>query len=474
MKIKERLIGIVGPERVADGLAERYIYSQDMTENPAKQPAMIVMPGTVEEVQQIIIAANETLTPLIPFVSGQSVGGLTIPAVDGAVIVDLKRMNRIIEVDEEAMYVLLEPGVTFGHLKKYLDENHPDLRYTYPLAPPFTSVLANALLEGLCDLSTKKGAMANFINGLEAVLPTGEIVRVGSGAVGEGNWFSRYPLPDLVGLFSGWQGMSGIVTKMALQLWPKMNHTRHLALLAFGDLASVRIMARVARTQVLDDAACVSSQVVKMVNGVSGFVEFYEGEPDYGLLFTVSGHSEVEVSEKFKVIKRIVDEERLDEPRHTLIPWTALTRLMGDKWDIFVDLPSEMYKVLAEHDGLSWVGTYIHPKYWGIVLAKGEKIVEKHGFEMIAFIKPMNGMHFGEFKFIIRYPKDQETIERIKACNSELLELAMDHGAIPYKTPIWAAKRLQERIDPGFVMLLKRVRDALDPNGIMNPGRWGL
>ncbi|MFW9846943.1 MAG: FAD-binding oxidoreductase, partial [Candidatus Thorarchaeota archaeon] len=162
MDIKQRLTEIVGDNWVADGVAEKYVYSYDMTENPPKQPAMVVMPESVEEVQKIVLVANETLTPLVPFVTGQNVGGLTIPAVEGAVVVDLKRMSRIIEVDEEAMYVLLEPGVTFGHLKKYLDEHHPELRYAYPLAPPHTSVLANALLEGLCDLSTRHGAMADF------------------------------------------------------------------------------------------------------------------------------------------------------------------------------------------------------------------------------------------------------------------------------------------------------------------------
>jgi FAD/FMN-containing dehydrogenase len=474
MKIKDRLIEIVGADRVADSLAEKYIYSYDMTENPSRQPALVVMPQTLEEVQQIVVSANETLTPLIPFVTGQSVGGLTIPAVDNAVIVDLKQMNQIIEVDEEAMYVLLEPGVTFGHLKKYLDEHHPRLRYTYPLAPPYTSVVANALLEGLCDLSTRHGAMADFINGLEAVLPTGEAVRVGTGAVGEGNWFSRYPLPDLVGLFAGWQGMTGIVTKMALQLWPKMPVISHMALLCFGEGATIRMLTKIARTQVLDDSVCVSTPLVKMVSGVAAPVEIFEGEPDYGMLLTVSGNTETEVSEKVSVIRRVVSEERKTDSRHTLMSWDAMMKLMGDQWGPFVDLPSEMYKVLAEYDGLTWVGTYIHPKHWKIVLEKGRAIVERYGFELIAFVKAMKGMHFGEFKFIFRFPKDDETVKQIKACNEELLDLALSYGAVPYKTPIWAAKMLQEKIDPNFVMLMKRVRKALDPNGIMNPGRWGL
>ena len=100
MDLKQHFVKILGKEFVTDGEGERYIYSFDMTENPPKKPLMIVMPSTVEEIQQILQLANETLTPLIPFVTGQSVGGLTIPQVEGAVIVDLKRMDKILDVEE--------------------------------------------------------------------------------------------------------------------------------------------------------------------------------------------------------------------------------------------------------------------------------------------------------------------------------------------------------------------------------------
>ncbi|MHA1638474.1 MAG: FAD-binding protein, partial [Candidatus Thorarchaeota archaeon] len=78
MDIKERFQKIVGEKFVADGSAERYIYAQDMTENPPCEPLLIVMPDTVDEIQEIVKLANETKTPLIPFVTGQNVGGLTI------------------------------------------------------------------------------------------------------------------------------------------------------------------------------------------------------------------------------------------------------------------------------------------------------------------------------------------------------------------------------------------------------------
>lgn len=474
MSIRERLEAIVGTEFVADGAGERFVYSMDMTENPPMEPLMIVMPGNVQEIQEILKVANDTLTPVVPFVTGQNVGGLTIPQVEGAIIIDLKRMDKILEVDDEAMYILVEPGVTFGHLRRHLDEYHPDLTYAYPLGPPYTSVMANALLQGLCNLSTKHGSMADFVNGLEAVLPTGEIIRTGSGVMGDGYWFSRYPLPDLVGLFSGWQGMTGVVTKIALQLWPKPPFLEHLALFTFGEHATTEILKSMGRKQILDEAICHSMHMIKMLIGIQFPVELYEGEPEYATLIAISGNSETEVAEKHKIIEQIVNEAKEADSRHLLVTWDAAVKLMGEQALAWVDFPSDAFKILTEFDGLTWVGTYIHPRHWGEALSRGRKIVESYGFELMAFLKVMKGMHFTELKFIIRFPKDEATVERVKRCNEELLDAVLALKAIPYKAPVWAAKKLQEIIDPGFVELMRRIRKVLDPNGIMNPGRWGI
>ena len=75
MSIKESLEQIVGPKFVSDKTAERFIYSRDMTENPPHSPSLIVMPDSVEQVQKIIELANEKIIPLVPFVTGQNVGG---------------------------------------------------------------------------------------------------------------------------------------------------------------------------------------------------------------------------------------------------------------------------------------------------------------------------------------------------------------------------------------------------------------
>ncbi len=474
LNIISELVELLGEHSVSSEVAERYVYSFDMTENKPRKPLAVVMPSTVDQVQKIVELANQQQVPLVPFITGQNVGGLTIPQVDDSVIVDLKKMKQIIEIDEDAMYALVEPGVTFGHLRRHLELNHPDLRYTYPLAPPYTSIMANVLLQGLCDLSTKHGAMGDFINGLEAVLPTGEIVRIGSGASGNNNWFTRYPLPDLVGLFSGWQGMTGIVTKIAVKLWPKPPIIRHAALFTFGENETTELLKELTRTGILDDADCMSLSLVKMLLGADYPVSAFDGEPDYATLLAFSGNSEVEVLDNLRTARKIVERHSEIESRHLFVDWDAIKKLMGSQAREWVDFPSDAFKILAEFDGLSWVGTYIHPKNWGAGLIKGREIVTRHGFELMAFLKPMDGMHYGELKFIIRFSKEPETMERVRNCNEELLELALSLGAIPYKTPVWAAKKLHDHIDPEFVKLVQRIKKALDPNNIMNPGRWGL
>jgi glycolate oxidase len=334
--------------------------------------------------------------------------------------------------------------------------------------------MANALLQGLCDLSTPYGSMADFVNGLEAVLPTGKLVRAGSAIMGDGNWFGRYPLPDLVGLFSGWQGTTGIVTKMALQLFPNPPFKKHAALFSFGEKNTTDIIAKLARRGVIDDADCMSLSMVKMLLGIDYPVEVFDGEPDYGTLISVTGNSLVEVDEKIRQVIEVIDEAKRTDSRHLYVPWEVIKKMMGEQADSWLDFPSDAFKILVEFDGLTWAGTYIHPKKWGEALEGGRELVEKHGFELMAFITPMNNMHYGEFKFIIRFPKDAETIEKVRKCNHELLTFAIGLGAIPYKTPAWAIDLLKEKADPGFFELLKTIKDALDPNGIFNPGRLGL
>src|SRR4051812_23746036 len=214
--MRDQLARIVGAKHV-DGDVEPYL--TDITEFPPGTADVVVHPGTTDEVRQVLALAHQLGVPVTPIVAGYNVAGIAIPR-NGGIVLDLKRLDRIVTVDHDAMYVVVEPGVTFEQLKAHLDREAPDLVYTYPFAPPFTSVMANALLDGLNNLSMRHGAMGKWITGVEAVLADGTVVRTGAGAVVD-SWFGRAPLPDLTGLFISTQGTTGIVLRAGLALVPR-------------------------------------------------------------------------------------------------------------------------------------------------------------------------------------------------------------------------------------------------------------
>src|SRR4030042_4860248 len=111
------LTKIVGSDNVLDSPAVLEKYSKDSSFVTQIMPRCVVKPGNADEVQKIVKWANETLTPLVPVSSGlPHFRGDTVPSVDGAVIVDLSRMNKIMRVDPVNRVAMVEPGVPFGKL----------------------------------------------------------------------------------------------------------------------------------------------------------------------------------------------------------------------------------------------------------------------------------------------------------------------------------------------------------------------
>src|SRR5581483_11608404 len=110
-------------------------YLRDITEHPEGRADVVVRPGTREEVVDVVRLAAASQLPITPVVAGYNVAGIAIPR-DGGMVLDLGRLQSI-EVDPDAMTVVVEPGVTFEMLKAHLDRACPELVYTYPFAPPF-------------------------------------------------------------------------------------------------------------------------------------------------------------------------------------------------------------------------------------------------------------------------------------------------------------------------------------------------
>src|SRR5437763_7436126 len=308
MELKDALAAIVGPTHV-DPAGDRHL--QDVTENPPGHADFVVRPKTADEVRSLVLLANERKIAITPVVAGYNVAGLAIPR-DGGVVLDLTCMDTIVELDREAMYVVVEPGVTFQQLKAFLDAEAPELVYTYPFAPPFTSVMMNALLDGLNNLSLPHGAMGKWVNGLEAVLADGDVVRTGSGGVVD-RWFSRAPLPDLSGLFVSTQGTIGIVTRIALQLQPKPAYRRRWLAFAEDLDAAYGAMRALARTGSFDDCGLMTWPAAKQLFGATRNLQKAEDEPFAYLMIDITGASEAELDARVELGKSILKENGIEQ-----------------------------------------------------------------------------------------------------------------------------------------------------------------
>ena len=199
------LEGIVGPEYISDREYVLAAMRHAMPSSPVKppSPAAVLLPGSAEEIQQIVKVCNRHGLKFIPTVS--SLIGFAYPTSPNTIILQLKRMNRITEINGADRYAVIEPGVRHGQLKTEL------MKYglSYPVAAvgPGGSVLVNfACSSG--DNHNQHGASRTnrYILGVERALPSGELIRLGSLANDAGWFCGDGPGPSLRGLLKGYAG----------------------------------------------------------------------------------------------------------------------------------------------------------------------------------------------------------------------------------------------------------------------------
>ncbi len=467
-----RLREILGTERVFDDQITRSQYADDWTEIPGHLPDIVVKATTVEEIQQILRIANQARIPVVPRVANTNIGGLAIPE-QGGIVVDLTEMNRILEVNESDMYALIEPGVTWGDMKRHLAEHYPHLRFGYSLSPPDTSILANCLMDGLTNLSLKHDTTSHWINGLEVVLPNGEVMRTGIGAVSP-YWCTRAPMPDLSGLFINFHGTTGIVTKVAVQLWPNHPFRKRVFVLAYETDAMYDFIQQLIRAEICDDIGGLSWPVGKMLFGDKNPLYRDPTEPEQFLYLDISAEYEEIFQYKWKLIQHLITEQqkqgvRLESP----IDVAKLVKI-APRFEKFADFPTEL-DFLLEQGGLTWIGTFGPISQWKEGVKRGMRLMEERGFPPIVVTRPMRSGHFGVLRFIAVFDKnDNQRVEEVRQLNEALSDLVIELGFFPYKTPPWVIRRHKDKIDPGFLKWLGKIRQLLDPNGIMNPGKWSV
>jgi glycolate oxidase len=449
-------------------------YSRDMTENPPGNAQVVAFVESDEELVGVVKIAAEHRIPLTPRIAGTNLGGLSLPGSGGAVL-DLTRMNRIHAINETDMLAVIEPGVTFQQLVDELASRELPLTIGIPLSPPETSVTANCLLDGLGNLSLLHGTMGEWISGLEVVLASGEVIRTGAWAVSDVP-FSRAPLPDLTGLFVSWQGTTGLVSKLAVQLKPKPPLRKRLFVLTYDRRSTYELMRRLARLKIFDDIGGLSWPTGKMLFGVERPLQKDPDEPEFFTYLDVSAFHTAELRLKLEMLLAELKELRehgaeLEDP----LDLETLCRI-EPRFDKFATFPTRLdFLVDNPGGGLTWVGTYGPMSRFDRAADLGIEIMQHHGFAPVIVSRPMKSGHFGVLRFIETFARDDEAeVERVRACNVELTEMVLEQGFIPYKTPAWSVELVLPRMWPGTHDLMRRVRALLDPQGIMNPGRWKL
>lgn len=453
-EILTSLVAIAGEDYVSNRPEELYIYSRDPGAQKPRKVDYVVMPKTVEEVQKIVMLANKEKIPITPMGGGLTLSALTVP-IKGGIVLDMKRMDRIIEVNENSRYAVIEAGVTQAALKTYLEKNYPHLQHSTPESPPTVTIVGNVLIHGHGHLTPRYGVNSQMVNGMEVVLPTGKVCKLGSCSISP-YWFSRDPLPDLMGLFLGWFGTTGIVTKLSIQLFPKPKF-RDLLIFSSDNVDLMpELVSKIAQFNLLENCFIVSQEKPGWAQHI-----FY--------VVIISGQSEEEFEVKKELHKQIFleygNEVKLVEGGSAFAPLRE--RFLGVP--PFAATAADFRK----GGGFQYTGAILPIEKMPEAWRKGMEIAHKCGLLYQLGIQLLPNGHSFMFAFSYSFNRaDEDDFERARKALDETNRLTLDLGGVVWKGEVPAQKLMLERMDPNTRELIGRVKKTLDPNGIMNPGNW--
>ncbi len=454
-KILQKLEDIVGMRFVSAAAEERYIYSMDPGTMPAAAPDAVVMPKTVDEVSRIMKVAGEHAIPVVPMGGGLVLSGLT-RALKGGIVLDMKRMNKIIQVNPKSRYAVVEAGASQGMLQAYLKKHHPDLKHSMPDAPPIATLAGNICIHGSGHLSVLGGFHSDMLTSMEVVLPDGEVIRTGSCCVSD-DWFAKAPLPDLSGLFLGWAGTTGVVTKLGIRLYPRYRHNDLLIFVCEDAELMPDLLYRLTGTQVAED----------MTPWMTPKPEWAKGFLHINIAF--GAHSKKELIFKRNLLQESV-RTYTDQKIAGFLPLPPPEKAK------YLKVPSPdlaRFADLRQGGGFEYVGAIMALEHFPEAYRTGLEIAEKFGVSYSLGARIIGAGHAMMFFYAYAFNRaDPQDIERAQQALEATNTAALAMGGIPWKAEAPAQKQIIEKMDKNTFLLMNRIRGMLDPKGIMNPGNW--
>lgn len=272
-ELYKEIENVVGKEYLTDQDFMKAAYSRNVDPAfPDRWADIIVRPETTEEVSEIVKLANKYNVKIVPRGGGADLVGGSVS--DGGILMDLTRMNKIMEINEDDFYCIVECGITWGELVSVL---HSKGLTTGVLGPGsgFSATIGGGLSNATAGYgSTKYGLVPDICFGVEVVLGDGTILNTGSACNQYAQPFCRYGVaPDFTGLFMGDVGTMGIKTKAYLRISPDPPiKVRKDFILNKNDWQKVFELMKQLKTEVPDnmsDCLVVPDTVIKLLAGMS-------------------------------------------------------------------------------------------------------------------------------------------------------------------------------------------------------------
>jgi len=446
------MINIVGKENISTDREDLICYSYDAT-NQKFLPDAVVFPKGAEEISIILKLANKEVFPVIPRGAGSGFSGGSLP-VEGGVVVSLERMNKILKVDADNLIAIVEPGVVTGDLQEEVER----LGLFYPPDPSslkFCTIGGNVAECAGGPRAVKYGVTKDYVLGLEVVLPTGGIINTGAQTIKAVVGY------DLTKLMVGSEGTLGIVTKIILKLLPLPEATKTM-LAVFTDMQdAAKTVSNIISSKIIPSTLeFMDKDSIKCVEDYSGMG--LSDNVDALLLIEVDGGKEL-VENQAETIKKICLDNGAKE-----------VRIAGDK--------REVKKLWQLRRSISPALAKLKPnKINEDIVVPRSKIPDAIiGIRRIAGKYNLTNANFGHagdgniHVNIMIDKSDKDEAGRAEKAVKEIFELVLgfggtisgEHGIGISKMSYIGMELSQLAID-----IMKKIKHALDPKGILNPGK---
>ncbi|AMQ22384.1 glycolate oxidase subunit GlcD [Geobacillus sp. JS12] len=450
---KKRLIQVVGAENYDDTKTGRLVYSYDATPQFQSLPDAVIAPRTTQEVAEIAKICNEYRIPIVPRGSGTNLCAGTCP-VEGGIVLLFNHMNRILEIDEENLTATVQPGVVTLDLAKAVEEK--GLFYPPDPGSMKISTIGGNISENSGGLrGLKYGVTRDYVLGLEVVLANGDVIRTG------GKLAKDVAGYDLTRLFVGSEGTLGIVTEATLKLIP-MPETKQTMLALYQDLeAAARSVSKIIANKIIPATLEFLDQPT---------LEVVEDFARIGLPTNVKAVLLIEQDGPKEVVERDM-KKMADICRAEQAVSVQLAR-SEEEAEALRTARRAALSALARLKPTTILEDATVPRSEIAKMVKAiNEIAEKYQVKICTF------GHAGDGNLHPTCPTDarnREEMERVEQAFEEIFAKAIELGGTitgEHGVGVMKAPYLEWKLGPAGIAAMKAVKQALDPNNIMNPGK---